>query len=402
MHVYDEDSGKPLIDPFVFESEVTKLRFSSDASHFLTVCDGNAAWIWDRPSNTPMGAPLRDREGFDRADFNRDGSRILTVRKNLTARLWDALTGNPVGEPLVENSFRTLNAVFSPAGEAVLTVGTDGTARLWDAVTGKPVGEPLRVSRGLNGAVFSQDGTKILAFGGSAQVWDRTTGRPIGEPLEMGDSSIESAIFSPDGSKVLIMDGSSARICPVAYNTPELIPVPKQVRDWARALAGLRLSEDGELVPLPPTDRLRIIKACLSGDDAWAHLSRWLAEDPPRRTIHPDLPQSCREAAERERDAGSQQGLYSALEYEPTVPLARLLLAEFVEKDRSRTGNRVYAAGLAKRTAFLRDYDLERLPNEVDLWARASASLIAQDQVKAAVLAARKAETLDATKESAG
>jgi hypothetical protein len=68
------------------------------------------------------------------------------------------------------------------------------------------------------------------------------------------------------------------------------------------------------------------------------------------RTLTPASKFTRRQIAARERDSGYEEGLESALRYDPTVPLAHLLLAEFEENP--------------QRAAFLRAYALKRLPDD--------------------------------------
>jgi tetratricopeptide (TPR) repeat protein len=99
------------------------------------------------------------------------------------------------------------------------------------------------------------------------------------------------------------------------------------------------------------------------------------------RTLTPESKFTLRQLAERERDSLIDVGLESSLRYDPSVPLARLLLGQ-------HTNNPLQAQ-------FLRDSDLARLPNDSSLWARASKSLLEQQQPKQAEEAAQKAISLD-------
>jgi hypothetical protein len=115
----------------------------------------------------------------------------------------------------------------------------------------------------------------------------------------------------------------------------------------------------------------------LKADDSWSRLAHWVVMEPGKRTIGPNPETTYREIAEQERDFGSKSSLESALRYDPTVPLARLLLAKFEIAPR--------------RAAFLRNYDLKRLPDNAAIWVRASSSLLDQEQPKLALAAAQKA-----------
>ena len=95
----------------------------------------------------------------------------------------------------------------------------------------------------------------------------------------------------------------------------------------------------------------------------------------PQRMISPQSKVTLRQIAERERDffPGSPESLESALRYDPTVPLARMMLANVLEQEElaKNTGQR--DAAVLARAAHWRRYDLDRLPKiDPRLWARAA------------------------------
>jgi hypothetical protein len=240
----------------------------------------------------------------------------------------------------------------------------------------------LRHDGVVNSASFSPDGSKVVtACGTATRVWDAATCKPLGEPLRH-DDFVNSASFSPDGSKVVTASNDeTARIWQVGAIMHPPIPVPQAVREWATGVAGWRFDAEGVMQPVAGEKRFDLLNAPHDGNDSWSRLMRWVEEEPGKRTIDPDSQMTCREMAERERDFGSYEGPESALRYDTTVPLARLMLAKF-------EGNPV-------RAAFLRAYDLKRLPDDAGLWSRASEILGEQGQGKAALDAAQKAVRLD-------
>jgi hypothetical protein len=64
-------------------------------------------------------------------------------------------------------------------------------------------------------------------------------------------------------------------------------------------------------------------------------LAAWLKTRGPQRTISPRSKVTLRQIAERERDflPSGRESLESALKYDPTVPLARMMLANVLEKE---------------------------------------------------------------------
>ena len=94
------------------------------------------------------------------------------------------------------------SAVFSPDGTRILTASGDKTARLWDNQ-----GNLLVVlsghEDGINSAVFSPDGNQILTASSdnTARLWD-TLGNLRAE-FRGHENIVDSAVFSPDGRQIL-------------------------------------------------------------------------------------------------------------------------------------------------------------------------------------------------------
>jgi hypothetical protein len=97
----------------------------------------------------------------------------------------------------------------------------------------------------------------------------------------------------------------------------------------------------------------------------------------PTRTISPRSQVTLRQIAERERDflPSSREGLESALRYDPTVPLARMMLASVLEKEEVAKEERQRDAAIHARAAHRRRYDFDRLPDDPQLWTRAAKTL---------------------------
>ena len=376
--IWDAATGKPLGEPMRHEDAVYSASFSPEGSRIVTASVDKTARVWDAATGKPLGEPMRHEAGVSAASFSPDGARIVTASGDTTARVWDAATGKPLGEPMRHGN--TVNdARFSPEGSRIVTACWDRTAQVWDAATGKPLGEPLRHDDVVQSASFSDDGARIVTASNdkTARVWDAATGKPLGEPMRHEDA-VYSASFSPDGARIVTASADrTARIWDVRMDLRLLIPAPQWVREWAQALPGLHFDADGVLQPLSGLKRLEILSLRHQGNDPWSRLAQWMAMEPGQRTIHPGSSRTCREIAERERDFGSREALESALRYDTTLPLARVLLSQF-EKD-------PYLA------ASLRRFDERRLPDDAMLLVRASSSLLDQNQPKMALNVAQRA-----------
>jgi tetratricopeptide (TPR) repeat protein len=316
------------------------------------------------------------------AEFSRDGGRVVTASDIFKARIWDAQSGKPIGEPLCHTN-RVTSAAFSSDGSRVVTASYDNTARIWDAQSGKPLGEPLRHEGEVKSAKFSSDGSRVVTASlETARIWDAQTGKPLGEPLRH-EGDVTSASFSSDGSRVVTASSDNTARVWNLINARALVlcPTPQTIFDRASAIAGFSFSSDGELRSIPAEVRLSSLQADAETVDAWGEMFRWLSAPSKDRTVTPSSKVTNAQIAERERDTLTREGLQSALRYDPAVPLARLLLSGF-EKN-------------VLRADFLRKYDLDRLPDDAEIWARASTILQNQGQTQPAIAAARKAIQLN-------
>ena len=427
VRVWNVARGKPLGEPLRHAQWVRRASFSPDGSRVVTASDDETARVWDVASGKSVGEPLRHGDTVWSASFSPDGSRVVTASKDKTARVWDAASGKPVGEPLHHEDI-VWSASFSPDGSRVVTASEDKTARVWDAASGKPTGEPLRHEKGVKSASFNSDGSRVVTTSGydarlwdaatgkpvgesmrhegyvnsacfsphstrvvtashtTAQVWDAATGKPIGEPLRH-EGGVESASFSPDGTRVVTACfDNTARLWDVVSKAPALTPA---VLKWVTGLAGIRYRGDGELEEIPWSERMALIANTTQLPPGWRTLGASVIASRPDRPFSATSRFTVRQIAERERDTLMHGGIESALRYDTTVPLARLLFANILEKEDAEESGKARAAELRRfnlcrppdatipaRAAFLRRYDLDRLPDDATLWTRATKALI--------------------------
>ena len=377
--IWDACTGQPIGRTLQHSDKVIGVAFSYDGSKVITASQDRTARIWDGCSGMPLCLPLQHRAPVVKVVFSLDGTKAATVSRNASVRVWDACSGTPLGEPLRHNAAIS-DAQFSHDGSIIATSSRDRTARIWDATTGAPLSDPLRHETPVNTVVFSPDGAAILTTSEDrcARIWDVAAGKPLGEPFRGGAVGrdfglpIISATFSSDSTKVITGgEDKTARIWEMASILSPPIPVEGWVREWLRAVAGYRFTEDGEIVPIPIGERMAILDIVHHGDDAWSRLSRWVATPAERRFIHPDSTRTLTEVAERERDFGTREGLGSSLRYDTQVPLTRLMLAGVLEAKDARKPVEHRSAALPAQAAFLRDYDLRHLPENPEVLARA-------------------------------
>jgi WD40 repeat protein len=108
-------------------------------------------------------------------------------------------------------------AVFSPNGTRILTAGDDGTVRLWNVETGASLHTIHANGKPVTSVAFSPDGGRFLSASGDyvskigesvTRIWDATSGSMLQE-LKGHTGYILAAEFSHDG-RVVITAGSDA------------------------------------------------------------------------------------------------------------------------------------------------------------------------------------------------
>ena len=243
------------------------------------------------------------------------------------------------------------SAAFSGDGKFVVTAGRDNTARLWETATGKAVGEPLRHEGEVNSAAFSPDGKFVVTASrdGTVQLWETATGKAVGEPLRY-EGEVNSAAFSPDGKFVVTAsEDRTARLfrwsAPLSASPAELTKLTSSIKQ----ITLRKIAPDGGPAWISP-------EAPLSTSELFESFD-WFAEPTRTRTVWPDSPQSVPEfiikeiqdaRRFREDQPRAKSILDNAYSIDPAHPLIHLALA-MVEEDK-------------QTAAFLRDYDLKRLP----------------------------------------
>jgi WD40 repeat protein len=168
----------------------------------------------------------------------------------------------------------------------VVTGSIDLTARVWDAETGQALTEPLKHNNPVSRVCFSPDGLRIATgcWNGEARLWDANTGLPLTEWFA-GTSAATSVCFDSTGQRISIAARGA-----FLWNVPEApTPVPAWFPAFAEAVAGLRLSERGnvELVPRHELESARDRLASGNAGDFYGRLAQWFLAEPSQRASNP-------------------------------------------------------------------------------------------------------------------
>ena len=185
---------------------VNNAFFSVDGQRIFS--DGVGTEVFNTESEEGEARVLRHGGEVSALEFSPDGDRIATASKDRTARVWDLTGSHP---PLVlrghDSPVRLVS--FGHNGRDIMTAGDDGTARVWpidkpDAALVLHAPEP-----GFIGADRSRDGKRVMITAkGVVRVWDVVS--PERPRIIETSQPVESAVFSPDGTKILAICKQSA------------------------------------------------------------------------------------------------------------------------------------------------------------------------------------------------
>jgi WD40 repeat protein/serine/threonine protein kinase len=367
--VWEAATGKPVGQPLRHDGAVNTAVFSPDGKWVVTASADRRAQMWQAATGKPAGEPLQHEGYVWEAGFSPEGKWVVTASADGTARLWEAPTGKPMGQPLRHDGV-VKSAAFSRDGKWIITASADGTGRVWEAATGKEVGEPLRHDGAVNSAGFSPDGKWVLTSSAdhTSRVWEAATGKPVGQPLQH-DNDVWDAVFSPDGKRILTASSDcTARVWEAPLEEILSERLMNIVKLLPQLFGHLDFDPNGFLKAVP-NSRVAECRDQISNaleepgvrGSSLATRIEWSLADERTRSINPTSRLTVPDfvlaaitwrwnASDRARDiiALQKKTLEEAYELDPAFPLIHLALAALEPEP--------------ERAAFLREFDLKRLP----------------------------------------
>jgi len=258
LQVWDVSTGEPRSWPMAHEDFVSNTRFSLDQQRLLSMTL-NGVRVWDSSTGEIPSLLFTDKTRSGGALFSQDERLVLTWgtlgfdhtnprtfdKFEGTARVWDAYSGKMLTPPLPHPK-GVDGALFSQDQSRILTWSTnDGTARTWDSQTGKLLSS-MKHEGAISGASFSQNELRVITWGQvSVHVWDSYSGNPIGSPIQH-DYHVKKAQFSQDQKWGVSwgLDGT-VRIWDISTGLPNFSP---PIKHEHFNVGGAQFSEDQQRV----------------------------------------------------------------------------------------------------------------------------------------------------------
>jgi WD40 repeat protein len=199
---------------FLGTTAIEAVGYSPDGGTLaLGLSDGRIT-LWDVASDAEIKT-IGDRDighlnYVSGLDWSPDGTQIVTSSRDTTVILWDVETGEPIHHyELSEDSVGVNGVVFSADGSMAVAIDHSGPIFVVDTATGAVIRD-WNPDRGINyDLALRPDGSDTFAVAhsnGDVAVWDLTTGEEV---LTMEEAlwHASAVAFSPDGS--LIAGGDS-------------------------------------------------------------------------------------------------------------------------------------------------------------------------------------------------
>jgi WD40 repeat protein/serine/threonine protein kinase len=280
--VWNAINGQPITEPLGHSGEVLTAQFSRDGRMIVTASQDRTARVWDAQSGQPITEPLVHLDHVHWAEFSPDSERVVTASSDNTVCIWNVRTGRPIMPPLPHPRM-VGRAVFRPDGRRIATASIDRMARIWDASTGQGLTPPLGHDSFVERVFFTSDGQRLVTTcrSGLARIWDSTTGRPLTEWLNAG--TYWDACFDPVAERIAV--GTMEGIIRIWEIPRAPTPVPARFLDLAEAVAGIRLSERGnvEFVSREQIKKFAHELAAKDAVDSYEQLAKWFLADPTQR-----------------------------------------------------------------------------------------------------------------------
>jgi len=221
--------------------------------------DGRTILAWDRSGGLVLydrvtGAlqpTLPGQNAVTALAFDATGGRFATTTEDGWARAWSAKDGMPLG-PRVQQGGVLTWADWSPDGSRIATAGFTPEVRVWNAASGESALSPLRLgNEPLQTVMWSLDGRFLVARSDEnvVRVWDAATGEAV-TPMLKHETHVRLAHLVANNRLITLSLPNLLR----AWDLTENHLPADVILDYAKVVAGRRLSRNSMLQPLKPAE----------------------------------------------------------------------------------------------------------------------------------------------------
>jgi WD40 repeat protein/tRNA A-37 threonylcarbamoyl transferase component Bud32 len=208
VRVYDPGTGAEAAVLKGHRDGVQSLAFFPDGRRLVSGGLDSTVRVWDLETSECRLVCRGHGTGVCSVAVGPDGTRLASGATDRTAIVWDSATGERL-LTLPHKSW-VWTVAFSPRERLLLTSSADGWLRLWSLDSGAEVRGIRSGSPAVECAVFSRDGTKVIAGGADGRLgfWEVSTGRELASNAAFS-VAISDLALSPDGSRLLAAAGRS-------------------------------------------------------------------------------------------------------------------------------------------------------------------------------------------------
>lgn len=405
--ILDAMSQKPRGEPISKVAKVSDLEYETTGDTIIAVHADGCIRRW-RAKNVTQQARSQKIGEISGMLLSDDDSTIAALTRAGSAQnstfkihLLNASTLKAISVIKGDELSRLKTLVFAnKEGSKLVSQGIPGVC-LWDTTTGELL---YRNDDWSSGKIERSRGTAMVLhidIAGSLSFVNPNTLERVGSSLSFHDSKIRDAQISHDGKKLAVVSSAPKELTDRPgkiriYSSPGATRLPPEslIRVFAspwqtnvrpptsKALhaisqqIGLTFDQHNELAPVESEGSKNLAPA----NDQWGRLIQWMQNRSPLRSIHPETTQTVRNANRRNSELETEFTLQEILRNDPQTPLVRLRLANVVYKkysDDSQPQNVAALSFMESQTAFLRQFDLNRLPDDSTDWATA-AKLLAE------------------------
>lgn len=271
-------SGRLEVVCTIPQRKVFRARFDPSGSKIITISPTQVQlWDYSGTSVTKIAwSPQTTFKAIRDADItdSPNGAIRILVADASEARVFDE-KGVQLGTPI---SHIATSARLTPDGQHFVISSEDGSATVFETETGKASSPPIELTGPINSAIFSQDGTKLVAGGeDGARIlnWNlgATLTRPLPEIVTGGMS------FSSNGCRLMTISPSRVSLWdvgPLGSSLTKLLLIGEFV-------TGRSFKQTNQPSLDTVFDRWQRVQNCKERD----LISNWLLADRGSRSISP-------------------------------------------------------------------------------------------------------------------